>query len=240
MSVLSLPSAPANAHNGDMYYNTVEQEYYNFVDGEWIKQVNEDNATTIIQEVVVDEGYLKNTATGSNSLTIGGTKATNSNATNLGYGSSAPGWLATSVGHGSGATATASTAIGQNAKANKTNAVSIGTEAQATGNGSIALGTKARNSEAKTFKVALSDTDGTHPCVDEASGLYTLLNANGKVPVGRYIAMTGADGTNAGTTGSVPAPTATDNTKFLRGDGTWAEPGSNVSYDSSRQEITLG
>jgi len=38
------------------------------------------------------------------------------------------------------------------------------------------------------------------------------------VPVG----MTGADGTNAGTAGYVPAPAATDNTKFLKGNGTWA------------------
>lgn len=36
--------------------------------------------------------------------------------------------------------------------------------------------------------------------------------------------MTGADGANAGTHGLVPAPTATDNTKFLKGDGTWATP----------------
>ena len=36
--------------------------------------------------------------------------------------------------------------------------------------------------------------------------------------------MTGADGTNAGTSGVVPAPAATDNTKYLRGDGTWATP----------------
>lgn len=35
--------------------------------------------------------------------------------------------------------------------------------------------------------------------------------------------MTGADGTNAGTAGIVPAPSATDNTKFLRGDGTWVD-----------------
>ena len=33
--------------------------------------------------------------------------------------------------------------------------------------------------------------------------------------------MTGADGTNAGEKGLVPAPTATDNEKYLRGDGTW-------------------
>ena len=36
-----------------------------------------------------------------------------------------------------------------------------------------------------------------------------------------YSAFTGADGTTAGTAGLVPAPAATDNTKFLGGDGTW-------------------
>lgn len=39
------------------------------------------------------------------------------------------------------------------------------------------------------------------------------------------VVMTGADGTNAGTSGLVPAPTATDNGKFLRGDGTWEDGG---------------
>lgn len=34
----------------------------------------------------------------------------------------------------------------------------------------------------------------------------------------------GADGVNAGEKGLVPAPAATDNTKFLKGDGTWSNP----------------
>jgi len=37
-----------------------------------------------------------------------------------------------------------------------------------------------------------------------------------------YSVFTGADGTNAGTPGLVPAPAAADNVKFLRGDATWA------------------
>jgi len=36
--------------------------------------------------------------------------------------------------------------------------------------------------------------------------------------------MTGADGTDPGTGGLVPAPAAADNVKFLKGDGTWAVP----------------
>ena len=43
-----------------------------------------------------------------------------------------------------------------------------------------------------------------------------------------YSAFTGADGANAGTSGLVPAPTSTDNAKFLRGDGTWAVAGGTV------------
>jgi len=37
-----------------------------------------------------------------------------------------------------------------------------------------------------------------------------------------YSAFTGADGTDAGSAGLVPAPVATDNTKYLKGDGTWS------------------
>lgn len=41
--------------------------------------------------------------------------------------------------------------------------------------------------------------------------------------------MTGATATQAGTAGYVPAPQAGDETKFLRGDGTWADvQGANV------------
>jgi hypothetical protein len=39
-----------------------------------------------------------------------------------------------------------------------------------------------------------------------------------------YSTFTGADGTSAGTSGLVPGPAATDNIKFLKGDGTWATP----------------
>ena len=41
MSILSLPIEPQNAKNGDMYYNTVEQKYYSFKDGEWVEQLEQ-------------------------------------------------------------------------------------------------------------------------------------------------------------------------------------------------------
>lgn len=64
-----------------------------------------------------------------------------------------------------------------------------------------------------------------------------------------YSDFTGADGTNAGAAGLVPAPAATDNTKYLKGDGTWATitiPQSGIptnatfwgaSYDSVNNKV---
>ena len=52
-----------------------------------------------------------------------------------------------------------------------------------------------------------------------------FLTTNGSVAswdnIPTYSDFVGADGTNAGTAGLVPAPLATDNTKYLKGDGTW-------------------
>lgn len=50
------------------------------------------------------------------------------------------------------------------------------------------------------------------------------------------VAMTGATASAGGTSGFVPAPTAGDNEKFLKGDGTWADGGKPMvilSYGSS-------
>lgn len=43
-----------------------------------------------------------------------------------------------------------------------------------------------------------------------------------------FVPFTGADGTNAGTSGAVPAPLASDNNKFLKGDGTWGAVTTNA------------
>ena len=64
------------------------------------------------------------------------------------------------------------------------------------------------------------------------SGLATVATSGAYSDLsGTPTAFTGADGTNAGTSGLVPAPSATDNTKFLKGDGTWGTPsGGGGSY----------
>ena len=49
----------------------------------------------------------------------------------------------------------------------------------------------------------------------------------------------GADGTNAGATGLVPAPDADENVDFLRGDGTWATPtDTDTTYDLTATSTT--
>lgn len=54
---------------------------------------------------------------------------------------------------------------------------------------------------------------------DQTTGALTFSSVNTT-----YNDMVGADGTNAGTHGLAPAPAATDNTKFLKGDGSWGDP----------------
>ena len=54
-----------------------------------------------------------------------------------------------------------------------------------------------------------------------------------------YIDFVGADGTNAGAHGLVPAPAATDNVKFLKGDGTWGVP-TDTTYTFSTGLTTNG
>ena len=76
-----------------------------------------------------------------------------------------------------------------------------------------------------TFKV---ETDGTVHGTDFKVNNISILNA-----------FTGSDGTNAGIKGMVPAPTATDNTKFLRGDGTWAEAGGGGEGGGSYSAVDL-
>ena len=54
-----------------------------------------------------------------------------------------------------------------------------------------------------------------------------------------YSVFTGADGTNAGTSGLVPAPAAADNVKFLRGDATWASvPQGDITEIATTAPIT--
>lgn len=71
----------------------------------------------------------------------------------------------------------------------------------------------------------------------------TAVNSAKIVPLNWIRAeMTGADGSNAGVRGLVPTPAATDNTKYLRGDGTWAAASSSFTLagDSGSSQTISG
>ena len=61
--------------------------------------------------------------------------------------------------------------------------------------------------------------DQLEDALDRVTEYFVVTNAD----------MTGAGASTAGEKGMVPAPAAGDNTKFLRGDGTWASAGGAAS-----------
>lgn len=181
MSILSLPIEPQNAKNGDMYYNTVEQKYYSFKDGEWVEQVDTENATSIVQEVIVEDNYIKNTATGTNALTIDSVNASNLNETvNIGYNSRVGDQRTVAIGSESYARGIGAVALGYGAKAHVNGFAALG---QATADSAHIIG-RGNNTETNTFKVALVG-GSANIATDEASGLYTVLNSDGSVPLDR-------------------------------------------------------
>lgn len=72
------------------------------------------------------------------------------------------------------------------------------------------------------------------------------MDANGKLAVNvpwtdsGGTDMTGATETTAGTHGLVPAPAAGDNTKYLRGDGTWETPSSGAEWKYKELTSPIG
>jgi hypothetical protein len=66
----------------------------------------------------------------------------------------------------------------------------------------------------------------------------TLGTANGLSVTGQTLSLSvmgGANGSVGGSSGAVPAPAATDNVNFLRGDGTWAATSSGISGLTTNQ-----
>lgn len=57
-------------------------------------------------------------------------------------------------------------------------------------------------------------------CISDYDSLYKASDWN--IVQNNVDVMAGANGEIAGSRGLVPAPTSTDNSNFLRGDGTWA------------------
>ena len=85
----------------------------------------------------------------------------------------------------------------------------------------------------KTSDLTNDGSDGTSTYVEAddlatvaTSGSYNDLSNKPTIPT--IVDMTGATSSAAGAHGYVPAPAAGDNTKFLRGDGTWVTPADEI------------
>ena len=82
----------------------------------------------------------------------------------------------------------------------------------------------------KLYTATGQNTDGTMTQKAITDALADKLDSD------TYVVFTGATSVTGGAAGNVPAPSAGDNEKFLRGDGTWAtvsggsSSGSGVSY----------
>lgn len=104
-------------------------------------------------------GFLKNTATGSNALTILGNVSSQSGAINIGYGSNGTGQDGV--------------AIGQYASASNAMSIAVGSGASALGGSAIQIGA-GTNSTANTLSVGLGNNNN-----------YQLLDATGLIPDAR-------------------------------------------------------
>lgn len=111
---------------------------------------------------------LANTATGSSSMSIGGTATSGANNTNIGISSVC--------------SANGGAAIGKSSKVTSNCGVAVGALSEANAQGAVMIGGGVNN-ESQTFKVALrgSATQAT----DEATGLFTVLDNSGKIPAER-------------------------------------------------------
>lgn len=74
---------------------------------------------------------------------------------------------------------------------------------------------------------------------DTARRAYSASTLNGNLSPAQAPIMVGATGGSAGTQGLTPAPVAGDETKFLRGDGTWQSAGGGGSGTVSSIDISM-
>ena len=98
----------------------------------------------------------------------------------------------------------------------------LGARKGGTGLTALALGELIYASAANVSSRLSGNTTTTRKFLRQTgNGTDSAAPAWDTLAAGDYPAMLGADGTSGGTRGAVPAPVATDNTKYLRGDGTW-------------------
>lgn len=128
-------------------------------------------------------------------------------------GANASGSNSIAVGGLASASGTNSVAVGpQNCTASHTNAVALGAFSQTGRSDEISIGAPISGSTPEVTKYIAHVTAGVND-----TDAVNVAQLNAAIPG----VMTGATSSAAGASGLVPAPTAGDENKYLKGDGTW-------------------
>ena len=173
-------------------------------------------------------GFLKNSAVGSNSLTILGSTTTSNNNINIGYSSIAEGSLSTSLGFSAVAGANGATAVGSNSKANGQYAVGIGDHSKtngATGMYAVAIGSN--SSATQDSCIAIGYYSGATGIASVAIGVCNAT-ANYAIQLGRGTNST-ANTFSVGLSNSL-------NVRLLNSDGTI--PGERMALQGTEAPTT--
>ena len=158
-------------------------------------------------------GFLKNSAAGSNSLTILGNATGSQNSVNIGAGSRVSGSGSTSLGYSAEAGANRSTAIGSNSKANGQHSIGIGDHSNtngATGMYAVAIGSNSSATQESCIAIGrYSEATGISSV---AIGMVCKATANYAIQLGNGTNST-ANTLSVGLSNSL-------NVRLLNSDGT--------------------
>ena len=173
-------------------------------------------------------GFLKNSAVGSNSLTILGNATTSNNNVNIGKSSSARGSLSTSLGYSAVAEANSSTAIGSNSKANGQYSIGIGDHSNTNGaSGMYAVAIGHNSSATQNHCVAIGNYAGATGYSSVAIGL-CQATANYAIQLG--------NGTNGDANTFSVGLSSSTNYRLLNSNGTI--PGERMALQGTEAPTT--
>lgn len=202
---------------------------------------NTDGAMTqkAVREALYDDADLKKIKIGSKQFS---SDIIGSFSVGIGKSVIQSGIESVAIGRWAEARGDYSVAIGSNAStANNTPGVAIGYHAATNRAGTfthaVALGDYAgptRNYEVNIGTGTQAGYDGANDHTRVLGGVHAGILGTDAVNVDQLTAaipgvFTGTDGTAAGTSGLVPAPTTADGNKYLKGDGTWGEVSSGLT-----------
>ncbi len=142
------------------------------------------NDTTVASTAFVNNavgGVLKNTATGTDSLTLLGTKATQEKSTNVGVGAAAVGSKAAAFGYNANAYGGNATAIGANSSA-VSGSTALGSEVSASNNFATAIGYKITASG--QYSVAIGNDTTASDSYSMAIGYCANATASDAIQIG--------------------------------------------------------